>query len=137
LYNFQMLNSWTDCPQRLHGGTASFARGNLQCRNDMYKHLAWEDAEFRCLHACFMRRSSLEPEAASGGVARQNVTEEQHMGLKRNVLRWWLARSGKQLQSRWKREKYQRGPLVEKDATPFFELQIEPSMGDHVTAKGR
>lgn len=120
LYNFQMLKSWTNCPQRLHGGEQHFVRGDASLRHDIYKHVDWADADFRCLHTCFMRRSTLDPEMQPAGMARQNVTEEQHTGIKRAMVRWLLSRVGRQLRSNWKLEKYRRGPLVTADVSPFL-----------------
>jgi hypothetical protein len=121
LYNFGLLKSWTNCPQRLHGGDLVFARGHRSLRNDLYKRISWEDSNLRCLHTCFMRRSSRDPEVFGRGLTRQNVTEEQHTGLTRRLWRNMIGLAGCQLGSRWKAEKYRRGPLVEKKVSGFLD----------------
>ena len=75
LYNFRMLRALDPtAPQRLHshkGRDVFHEPYHALLRYDLYKETAWEDAHFRCLHACFLPRSSRESE----GAPRENVSE--------------------------------------------------------------
>lgn len=118
LYNFRMLRALDPtAPQRLHshkGGDTFHAPYHALLRLDLYKQTAWEDARFRCLHTCFLPRSSREP----SGAARENVSESlQPMRRLRRLARALL---GRKSASDYKRDKYMRGPLVTVDASPFF-----------------
>src|SRR4029077_13628694 len=118
LYNFRMLQQLdANAPQRLHSRKSRdvFHEGfHSLLRFDLYKETAWEDAYFRCLHACFLPRSTQEP----AGAMRENVSES--LQPLRRLKR--LARSaiGLKSASDYKREKYMRGPRVSVDASPFF-----------------
>ena len=118
LYNFRMLRSLDPtAPQRLHShkGRDEFHppyHPLLRC--DLYKETAWDDAEFRCLHACFLPRSSRE----ATGAPRENVSESlQPMRRLRRIAQRLI---GRQAASDYKRDKYMRGPRVTVDARPFF-----------------
>ena len=118
LYNFRMLRELDPtAPQRLHshrGRDLFHEPFHALLRYDLYKETAWEDARFRCLHTCFLPRSSRE--AAGGG--RENVSESlQPMRRLKRLVRAVLGRSSA---SDYKRDKYMRGPRVTVDATPFF-----------------
>ncbi len=119
LYNFAALHQLDpDSPQRLMGLNNDFNPGfNASQRLEIYKTLAWSEARFRCLHACFLPRSSRD---TSGFSARENITE-----LRRFSPAAWLRRAaarvtGRAAASGWKHEKYRRGELVSVDATSFF-----------------
>lgn len=118
LYNFRMLRALdSTAPQRLHshkGRDVFHEPYHALLRYDLYKETAWDDANFRCLHACFLPRSSDEV----AGEPRENVSESlqpmrQLKGLANRVL-------GRKSASDYKREKYMRGARVTIDATPFF-----------------
>jgi hypothetical protein len=119
LYNFRMLRELdSTAPQRLHShkGRDLFHPGfEASLRLELYKTTTWEAATFRCLHACFLPRSSREP---ASNVARENVSESLQPARR---LRQLVARLfGRSRGSDYKRDKYMRGPLVSVDATPFF-----------------
>jgi hypothetical protein len=112
LYNFAAVEALdSDAPQRLMGRHDRFKPGyHDKLRFDLYKEMSWEEARFRCLHACFLPRSSAA-EPVEGG--RANLTDL--------ARRPWLERLFRRpASSRHKQEKYMRGPLVTVDATPFF-----------------
>jgi hypothetical protein len=117
LYNFaavERLDSATK--HRLHGRHNVFNPGYdpVASRNELYKVTPWDEAELRCLHTCWMARSSLDDADAP----RRNVTES--LGLA-NRLRALAARLlGKERDSDYKKEKYRRGPYVTVDAAPFL-----------------
>lgn len=117
LYNLAAVERLDpDAPQRLMGRHNLFQPGRSASeRWELYKELGWEEARFRCLHACFVPRSSAEAHAG-----RENISE-----LRRRSLLAWFRRVAAQLagrgaDSRYKADKYKRGPLVTVDAAPFF-----------------
>jgi hypothetical protein len=117
LYNFAAVERLDPATKhRLHGRNNVFHPGwdPDTARNELYKHTAWEDAEFRCLHTCWLPRSSRE---LAGG-PRRNVTET--IGW-RNRIRSWMGRLLRETQaSDYKNEKYRRGSYVTVDAKPFL-----------------
>lgn len=123
LYNFQLINEWGgDCPERLHGGTIDFKPGsNALQRYDMYKEVDWEDSDLRCLHLCFLRRSSLESEQ-QGMISRKNISDINSEGVLQKTLSFVKRLFGKSdFKPQWKHEKYCRGKLVTKDISSFLE----------------
>ena len=118
LYNFRMLRELDPtAPQRLHShkGRDVFHDGcHAMLRYDLYKETAWDDAAFRCLHTCFLPRSSQAAAAAS----RENVSES--LQPMRRLKRFVNRVLGRAASSDYKSEKYMRGPLTTVDATPFF-----------------
>ena len=83
-------------------------------RYELYKEIVWQDSDFRCIHTCWMPRSSLDPQITS----RRNVTES--LGVI-NRLRTLLARLlGRKSESDYKAEKYRRGEYVTVDAKEFL-----------------
>ena len=122
LFNFSAIDSWTGVSrERLHEGDVAFRDG---WHWDDIRHLGhergWEENPFRCLHACFLRRSSREPMSADGGV-RLNIGEANTH--RRDLLgRLRLARRGpgEAAVTAWKLEKYVHGPRVTKDVSLFF-----------------
>ncbi len=118
LYNFRMLRELDPtAPQRLHshkGRDLFHEPYHALLRHDLYKETAWEDARFRCLHPCFLPRSSRE----AAGTARENVSESlQPLRRLKRLARAVLGRSSA---SDYKQDKYMRGPRVTVDAAPFF-----------------
>lgn len=120
LYNFGAISAWTGpCPERLHGGAITFRPGyDRSLRYNLHEELTWEVSPFRCLHTCFLRRSSQD---RAGGVReRRNITEKDAEGWWGRVglgrLRRWLAEDPES----WKRRKYTRGALVEVDVSGFL-----------------
>ena len=126
LFNFGAVTSWTNSPDPLQGGDVSFKPGyHWESRRDLADETTWERDPLRCLHVCFLRRSSRD--AADG--TRRNLDESREFDrgpvgtLKRLVRRpqpaphiLALEREGKD----WKREWYARGERVTVDARPFL-----------------
>jgi len=119
LYNFAAVERLDpDAKQRLMGRNDVFRDGyHAGLRNEIYKSLSWDEASFRCLHTCFLPRSSSQTASHAG---RENLTE---LG-KHSPLAWlrrgWARLQGRGAESQYKNEKYRRGPLVTIDASPFF-----------------
>ncbi len=120
LYNFAAIDSWAgDGSERLHGGTIAFRDGyDERSVDNIGEQLTWHESPLRCLHLCFVRRSSRDPEAPA---ARPILMESaMHDRTWRGALKRRLRpRRGLDV-SEWKREKYMRGDLVTVDASPFF-----------------
>jgi hypothetical protein len=125
-FNFDAVTSWTNSPDPLQGGDVAFRAGyGWESRRDLTDETTWETDPLRCLHVCFLRRSSRDAEART----RMNLDESREFDrgavgtLKRLVRRPQpaphiraLEREGKD----WKREWYARGERVTVDASPFL-----------------
>ncbi len=117
LYNFAAIESWDgNCPERLHGGNPVFRPGFAATdRRYLHEEVSWDEADFRCLHLCFLPRSATDERHV-----RRNIMETYGSGRReslmlglRNFFRGGCA-------SKWKNERYRRGPGVTVDAAPFF-----------------
>jgi Glycosyl transferase family 2 len=123
LYNFAAIDEWRgDGAERLHGGSIAFRDGyGERSVDNIGERLPWDETPLRCLHACFLQRSSTEPARSGDSYARPILEETQLQdrsvvgGLKRRLRRRGIPEA-----STWKREKYMRGDLVTVDASPFF-----------------
>jgi hypothetical protein len=122
LYNFAAIDTWqSDGAERLHGGTIAFRPGwDAGSVDNIGEKLSWDETPLRCLHACFLRRSSAEADV--GEARARPILEEtgmQDRGARGRLKRLVRLRRSPRTSS-WKREKYMRGPLVTVDASPFF-----------------
>jgi glycosyltransferase involved in cell wall biosynthesis len=120
LYNFAAIESWAgDGSERLHGGTISFRPGFDEGSVDnIGERLSWDETPLRCLHLCFVRRSTADPDdPAPRAILMESGLHDRTMlgAAKRRLLR--RQPPG---ESAWKQEKYMRGDLVTVEATPFF-----------------
>jgi len=122
LYNFSVLQSWTGCSQRLHGGQLVFKAGYADCqRCTMHLTTAWDEARFRCLHMCLTRRSSLQivdgPRFSPSDVLRRQAASQRFVGrvhfFTQSLHTFLFKKTGKD-------GAYRRGPRTKKDITPFF-----------------
>jgi glycosyltransferase involved in cell wall biosynthesis len=119
LYNFAAITAWDgDTVERLHGGKVHFRPGfghggkrNLERESD------WDGAPLRCLHLCFLRRSSADPRNPA---ARENIMELHRGGFTAKLRRFMNRLLRRKNPSRWKQDRYCRGPLTTVDAGPFF-----------------
>lgn len=119
LHNFGAIESWDGRhPERLHGTEGlRFKPGRAESKLDLQTRLDWDESPLRCLHLCFLRRSTAERRAQ----ARINIPDLN--APRRFPLRVWRrvrAAVGKPEQSRWKLENYRRGEVVTVSAEPFF-----------------
>ena len=121
LFNFAALESWDRVyRERLHEGEPVFRNGWAWTSvARLEQEYEWDENPFRCLHTCFLRRSSRD----SAGVehTRLNIAEANtyRRDLRGRVARA-VRRDGVQQAGPWKLEKYRRGPVVTKDASPFL-----------------
>ena len=123
LYNFAAIDEWKgDGAERLHGGSIAFRNGyDERSVDNIGERLVWDETPLRCLHACFLQRSSAEP-VRSGDTYARPILEEtqlQDRSLLGALKRRLRPRRMPEV-SAWKREKYMRGDLVTVDASPFF-----------------
>ena len=119
LYNFRAIRSWRGpTRQRLHHGTVEYREGYGNGSRKLFKdECAWDDSPFRCLHACFVGRSGLDP---SRGGGRLNVSEH---GWGRRVPRLVASvrrRLGLPERSWYKNRLYRRGPRHTLRVPEFF-----------------
>jgi len=122
LYNFSKISHWRGpCPERLHGGDISFKEDySMASRLLLYEKMEWENSFFRCLHFCFMARSSKDADTAGQTFLRKNISDINAESIYRKFLDIFPFRFGRSKDSHYKREKYMRGPLVKKATEPFF-----------------
>jgi glycosyltransferase involved in cell wall biosynthesis len=119
LFNFNLIESWDGAVTHVFAnGTIKFKPGyDASRRLNLHEQFTWEESHYRCLHTCFVPRSTLD---CGSGVARPNVSESRRRGittLLRKAIHFLLR---KPLASEWKLEKYARGPLVTIDAKAFL-----------------
>ena len=117
LYNYRMLRAVDKKARlRLAGRNDVFHDPAVRERRlDLHRQHGWEEAWFRCLHTCFVPRSSLDaPETAE----RENVSESF------NWVRHWKNRLrglvGLPPEKQYKLEKYRRSEPVTLEIPAFF-----------------
>ena len=130
LYNLGALDSWTDCLERLHGGQQVFRNGYQWMTVDrLCDRLGWDESPLRCLHVCFLHRSSLDaPDALRHNLGELGAYRRGALGTAERVVRQVVRRPAgdpRQVAMResgtaWKLEKYRRGELVTVDVSPFL-----------------
>ena len=122
LYNFSAIEAWSgDTVERLHGGAIRFQPGwNDAMKRNLQDEIGWEDSSLRCLHLCFLRRSSRESDQPG---ARENIMEIYGSGLAGKLRHLATSLAGRRTDSRWKREHYCRGEAVAVDTAAFFASQ--------------
>ena len=130
LFNFRAVESWRGIAEPLQGGDAVFRPGyHWESRRDLADGTTWETDPLRCLHLCFLRRSSADPADIGGGRKSLAESREFELGVLGRLKRAVrpprpaphiveLERQGKN----WKQEWYARGERVTVDATPFLGL---------------
>jgi hypothetical protein len=122
LYNFRHLQSWGGYhAERLHGANGLAAKpGHELVHRRLNEEYSWEESPLRCLHLCFVPRSSRERRAIDGG--RESPTDLY--GLPRRlplrVLRRLRRFARVPPSSAWKRQYYRLGEQITVDASPFI-----------------
>ena len=118
LYNFAAIDSWGgDTPERLHGGKPEFRRGFKEAdKRQLQLEYGWEESPLRCLHGCFVPRSSLD----QAGVSRENIMETYRGNWAGRIRRLARRLAGLPEISGWKRDRYARGERVTVPTAPFF-----------------
>jgi glycosyltransferase involved in cell wall biosynthesis len=121
LHNFSLIESWDGIhPQRLHGTEGlRFKPGREARKLELGKQYSWDDSPLRCLHVCFLRRSSRDRREG----ARPNIGDRTAPArLPRRA--WRRVRGGA---PRWKLEHYREGPLHVVSTEPFLPVTSSPS----------
>lgn len=85
-------------------------------RRNLHDDVEWDAADFRCLHLCFLRRSSRDPVEA---VPRKNLMDRHAWSLAKAAAGLREALTGKRAED-WKAQKYARGPAVTLPVSEFF-----------------
>lgn len=119
LYNFNLIESWDGAVTHVFAnGTIKFKPGyDASRRLDLHEKMKWDESHYRCLHTCFVPRSSLDQ---GSGMARPNVSENRRNGVTTVIRKMVNRLLGKPNVSEWKMEKYARGPVVTIDVQAFF-----------------
>jgi len=130
IYNLGAIESWTESPQRLHAGRPVFRPGyEWSLVDPLYERFEWDESPLRCLHTCFLRRSSLDRnDSPRANLGELGVYRRSPLGTAERLLRRAARRPAGDPRlvrmraggSSWKLEKYRRGDLVTVDASPFF-----------------
>jgi hypothetical protein len=117
LYNFEPLSGWEGRPpERLMGSGGRFAREVVETRWLRDEH-PWDEAPMRCLHVCFLRRSSRQRE---GHIARMSYEERIADGRRAQLRRRVQELAGRPPESWWKLNKYRQGPETTVSIAGFF-----------------
>jgi hypothetical protein len=133
LYNFKAVESWSAALQRLHAGRIRFAAGfGWDVVDPLYERFDWEESPLRCLHACFLRRSSAEESSSPRpNLGELDAYRRGALGTVERAVRRSLRRpAGSAAQvvlrsegSSWKQEKYRRGARVTVDVAAFLDAR--------------
>lgn len=120
LYNFKAITRWDGpCLERMLGGNPKYKEGfDAMLRLHLHDQYDWSTAPFRCLHTCFVRRSSRDWRWMTKG--RPNPVEFNSGGILARIGLGFLRRRDSQTPANWKREKYMRGRLITTDVSEFF-----------------
>ena len=118
LFNFDVIESWPESPDPLQAGTVVFRAGqHWESRRDLANETTWDSDPLRCLHLCFLRRSSAEVGAARPNLDESGEYDRGPVGKLKRIVR---RRRSERVSSNWKREWYARGDRVSVDAGPFL-----------------
>lgn len=117
LFNFGAVESWPESPDPLQAGNPVFRPGqHWESRRDLAGETTWETDPLRCLHLCFLRRSSAEQEGTRRNLDESGKYERTLLGALKRLARLRTKRGGD-----WKRDWYARGERFTVDAAPFFD----------------
>jgi hypothetical protein len=117
LFNFGAVESWSESPDPLQAGNVVFKPGqHWESRRDLADETTWETDPLRCLHVCFLRRSSVADGGARANLDESGEYDRGPMGALKRLVR----RPARRRDTKWKREWYARGERVTVDATPFL-----------------
>lgn len=131
LYNFRAIKTWegSTFTEPLLGGEITFHDSyNAGMRLSLLHDYDWDSSFFRCLHTCFMRRSSLDKQQTNGVYLRPNPVEVNNRSPRDYLFAAmrFLTRS-EIFVSKWKRDKYMRGQQITKDISDFYPGQRDES----------
>jgi hypothetical protein len=118
IFNFRLIDAWDgDNPERLCDPSGLVFKPGVEPRKyELNKTVTWDHSPFRCLHVCFLRRSSLQKEAGP----RMNVPDRT--APRRAPVRAWrafLEAIGRPPAGTYK-DHYRVGDLVTVDVAPLL-----------------
>jgi hypothetical protein len=118
LMNFAAIESWTGTAiEHLYGGERRLRPGfEDKPMRVLGDELSWSESPFRCLHVCFLPRSSRQPSPAT----RRSVIESLGYSRLERARAALLTKLGRPPQSPWKLDKYRQGELVTVDDVAGF-----------------
>ncbi len=122
LYNFSAIEAWPGpCSERLHGGKVEFKAGfDSKKRYYLHDDYSWSESHFRCLHLCFLPRTSQDSRKSGQLFIRKNIADKLAENywdrIKSSIYRFL----GIADTSSWKKEKYMRGDLVTVSVKDFL-----------------
>jgi hypothetical protein len=127
VFNMAAVTSWTDCPERLHAGSAAFRPGfEWESLRYLSDDKTWDSYPLRLLHVCFLRRSSrdgLDQEGGRLSMWETGIFRRGIAGLPRRLrFRRFMdprIREYRKQGRNWKQEWYRGGERVSVDASPF------------------
>jgi hypothetical protein len=113
------MESWTGTAvEHLYGGEQRFKAGFADRPvHVLADEFSWAESPFRCLHVCFLRRSSRQHPR---DVARTTPLEYKGFGRVKRARKTLLRAIGRPHQSWWKLEKYRQGELAAIDDVAGF-----------------
>lgn len=124
LYNFSLIDSWVGSSgERLHGGDITFKEGYSKAlRFPLHEETSWNDAKLRCLHMCFLQRSTQQKELKGHYLPRPNPADILSRSIVQRLAVFLKSMFGipEVGKTEWKMEKFTRGELVEKNVQGFF-----------------
>ena len=119
LYNFGLLDSWEGpLPERMLGGNPSFRTRPEGTGRFMVDDGSWHDSDFRCVHTCFLHRSTRQSRRE---FARYDFGERTEGGRRLRQLK--RVRRALRLPDASPRKltQYAHGDEVEVDVRSFFD----------------
>jgi hypothetical protein len=119
LFNFAALDRWEGrAIEHLYGGERTFRPGfSDETIYYLRDEWPWAASPFRCLHVCFLPRSSRQ---AASLAARQSIIERAGFSRTRRAADRVRELLGRPRESPWKLAKYRQGPRVEVDDVAGF-----------------
>jgi hypothetical protein len=126
LRNFAAIESWTGkSVEHLYGGNrrlrAGFEHEPVRMLGDDF---SWSESPFRCLHVCFLKRSSRQTTSTR---ARRSVIESLGYGRLERTRAAVATTFGRPPESPWKLDKYRQGDRVTVDDVAAFFPQLRAS----------
>ncbi len=118
-HNMSLLEQWhEDKEERLHGKNMVFkpeVKNKIVLKQLLYEN--WEISKFRCLHLCFMKRSSKDTKFASRFIPAENKRKYYYPVI--NFLKnLFMGRF--EVLSSYKNKTYRNGDIVCVDSKNFF-----------------
>jgi glycosyltransferase involved in cell wall biosynthesis len=124
LFNFAAIESWTGTAvEHLYGGRRQLKPDYADAPTYLLRdEHSWAESPFRCLHVCFLPRSSQQPATSH---TRRGVLESGGYGRIDRARAALRMAFGRPSESAWKLEKYRQGdPVTVDDVAGFFPQRV-------------